>query len=287
MAERMILDQLESLQEDIVMLQRRREEAEVVRAAGGGGDIEALDAEIARTERLASSLMRSLTALREAQARVDAAAGRRARVGPAEAAGRRRASGAGAGAGAGAAAAVRGEKRGRDDDEEDDSLRFAKRVAIRYPSRKVTRYTTSDVVSRQAEYERVFDKYIVEESVRNFLLERVGRSFVEQFNWVITTLDDMMRRNAQQASEEDMEKIGSTLAYVFVMQRAVLHDNQVDGESISQEHFLALVNQLRTANPTYQFVTLRSRSRDYFEEAIRALRRGETAEEAANFLLLG
>jgi len=268
MSDRTIQDQLARLRDELVDLRTRRDEAAAARAAGAGGDVGALDVRIAQIERLAASLMRSLEAFQAANVS-------KAEVGPVIAA-------------PGAVAAVRkGEKRARDDDEDASSLTFAKRTAIMYPSQKVTRYNSAFVRSKQKEYEIVFNSPVLHNEVKAFLLASVGIDLLDQLIWAGQTLDDMRKRNAQLAADGDAEVIGATLAYLFVLHRMTLHGNQVDGERIAPEHAMALIQQLQVAEPTFQFTRFRYWSPQYFDDAIRALRRGESAEEAANYLLLG
>jgi hypothetical protein len=262
MSDRMIQDQLERLRDELVQLRERRDEALAARAAGGGGDVEALDIRIAQIERLAASLVRSLETFQAAN------------VSPADA----------TIAGPGAVAAVRkGEKRARDEEEE-SSLTFAKRTAIRYPSQKVVRYNSAFVRSKQKQYETVFNGPVLHKEAQAFILASVGIDLLDQMTWAGRILDDMRKRNLDAV---EGEVIGSTLAFLFVLHRLTLHGNQVDGERIAPEHAMALVEQLQNAEPTFQFTRFRYWSPQYFEDAIRALRRGESAEEAANFLLLG
>ena len=253
MTDRSIRMELARLQAELLTLGERRDAANAARIAGSGADVEALDAEISTVERRAAALLGVLE--------------QRAQQGR----------------GAGAAVGPPPDRKRRREGEEDleTGVRFAKITAIRSESRRVDRYTEAMMAERADIYASLFQ-------ADDPIILAAGPTMLRQFLWIRTQLDNIRKRNIEHEAEgREAETIGPELAYMIVFQRSFMNGFEVDGVLIAQEHFTALMDEVRDAEPSYQFVHLRYLSPNYFEEAIRALRSGESPKDAASALLLG
>jgi hypothetical protein len=253
MTDRSIRMELARLLAELLTLGERRDAANAARIAGSGADVEALDAEISTVERRAAALLGVLE--------------QRAQQGR----------------GAGAAVGPPPDRKRRREGEEDleTGVRFAKITAIRSESRRVDRYTEAMMAERADIYASLFQ-------ADDPIILAAGPTMLRQFLWIRTQLDNIRKRNIEHEAEgREAETIGPELAFMIVHQRVFMQEGKVDGIPISLEHFEALVDEIRDAEPSYQFVHLRYFSPNYFEEAIRALRSGESPKDAASALLLG
>ena len=156
-----------------------------------------------------------------------------------------------------------------------------------FKSQRVHRYPYELFVTLQDDYAANFERTMPEDKKARIVAKTGGTNFWDHFNFMVQLLEDSRRRNLTKDADETPEKIGDTIAYMIVMQRMVLHGDRVDGELVSDEHFDALRRQIASASVSYQMTHIRYWSPQYFEDAVRALRRGESEEEAANYLLLG
>lgn len=276
-----IRTQLTDLQQELVRLREQRQQAMNARGAGAAGDVPGLDIRIQRVEQLAASLLRALDVRQSVEKETSvaseaagaAASARRSRESP-----------------KGSAPEVGRKRRVRDEDD-DESVRFAKRRLLQIDlakSVRVQRYTADDFAAAKDMYEKYYLQ-LIPQQYKEFLLAQGGPvpTLRDQFVFIGQLLDEMRARNIARGPDAVHEIIGNDLAKTIVVLRIILHNKQVDGESITNEHILALINELANASPSYQLTSMRYWSPFYFEEAIRALRRGESAQDASNYLLLG